>query len=86
MRRIPGQRQQAAAVKLTPYESKQRRNLQFDWRKLTGAINQMIMSGPAASLPPAGQANRIYVATDTFYLYFDSGNGQWIQFGPGSEV
>jgi hypothetical protein len=84
MNRLPRQRQQAVLPKSTKdtprYLLNQRRNLQRDWATVSKALTDLSMVGTAAQLPEPGQGGRFFLATDTFELYADSGNGYWIVF------
>ena len=88
--RVPTQRQQAVLPsdpeQTRNYLLNQRRDLQRDWRITAEAVNEISNTGAAADLPPTGMAGRIYLATDTNYLYVDNGNGHWVRFGPGTVI
>ena len=43
---------------------------------ITKRLNEMIIEGPAASLPAATGSRRFYFATDTSKLYYDGGT--WV--------
>ena len=83
--KLPSQRQQAD-INAKHYAHNQQLGLQRDWRKVASIVNEITNVGLAANLPPAGTGGRLYLATDTLYLYVDSGNGHWIRFGPGTQI
>lgn len=81
--RFPAQSRQAPVPATLPAELRQflraqQHASQQDWATIGDVVTGMVMVGPLAQQPSAGNAGRFYFATDSNKLFVDNGQA-WIQ-------